>query len=90
MSCLEDKLGPDHDVDVETLNGQNRKCTTLSWLLKRMHEARVSSHFALHMVSFRDTALPSSYFVAVVRGTAHVYDNETRVFDGLQQAHRSI
>lgn len=77
MNLLEDQLGLDHFVDVDTSNGQNGKFTQLSWPLERMREARTSSHLELHMASFRGTAVPPSYFVFVVRGIAHVYDSET-------------
>lgn len=78
MSWLKDQLLPDHVVDVETSNGQNGKCTSLSWVLERMREALASSHLALHMVSLRHTASLPSYFVPFVHRIAHVDDNETR------------
>lgn len=69
----------DHFVDIDASNGRNEKFTTLSSMLEMMREARASPQIEFHMVSLSDTAHPLSYFVRVVRDTANVDVNETRV-----------
>ncbi len=71
IDWLEQYLELDMPIDAETANSTGG-FTAVGWVLERMRDVQDAPSHLVHVVMFRGTTLPNSYFVLAKRGTCYM------------------